>query len=97
MDVARHKKNIRFRDIHGPKPYKLIGFRWALLSQMPVVLPVPDSASGAGFGRKPVANGPQNGLKFRAFFGPGGLGPALGTFALGFWPKPFPNRPKILL
>ncbi len=29
MDVTKPYKFIWFGDIHGPKPYKFIGFRWA--------------------------------------------------------------------
>ncbi len=28
---------IWFGDIHGPKPYTFIGFRWALISQTPIM------------------------------------------------------------
>jgi hypothetical protein len=36
MDVTKPYKNIWFGDIHGPKPYKFIGLRWAFISQRPV-------------------------------------------------------------
>ena len=37
MDVTKPYEFIWFGDIHGPKPYKFIGFRWAFISQTPVV------------------------------------------------------------
>ncbi len=37
MDVTKTYKSIGFGDIHGPKPYQVIGFRWALLSQTQVL------------------------------------------------------------
>ena len=36
MDVTKPYKLIWFGDIHGPMPYKFIGFRWAVMSQTPV-------------------------------------------------------------
>jgi hypothetical protein len=37
MDVTKPCKFIWFGDIHDPKPYKSIGFRWAFILQTPVV------------------------------------------------------------
>ncbi len=37
MDVTKFYKLIGFGDIHGPKPYKFIGFGWAFISQTPVL------------------------------------------------------------
>ena len=39
MDLTKPYKSIWFGDIHGPKPYKFIGFRWAFTSQTPVMTP----------------------------------------------------------
>ncbi len=36
MDVTNQYNFTWFGDIHGPKPYKFIGFRWAFISQTPV-------------------------------------------------------------
>jgi hypothetical protein len=41
MDVTKPYKFTRFGDIHGPKPYKLIGFHGALISQTPVWKRIP--------------------------------------------------------
>ncbi len=38
VDVAKPYNLTWFGDIHGPTPYKFIGFRWAVISQTPVVL-----------------------------------------------------------
>ncbi len=37
MDVTKLYKSIGFGGTHGPKPYKCIGIRWAVISQKPVV------------------------------------------------------------
>ncbi len=37
MHVTKPYKFIWFGDIHGPKPYEFLGFRWARISQTPVV------------------------------------------------------------
>ncbi len=37
MDVTKPYQFIWFGDLHGAKPYEFIGFRWALISQTPVV------------------------------------------------------------
>ncbi len=37
MDVTKPYKFIWLGDIHGPKTYQFIGFRWAFISQTPVV------------------------------------------------------------
>ncbi len=37
MDVSKPNDFIGFGDIHGPKPYESIRFRWAFISQTPVV------------------------------------------------------------
>ncbi len=36
MDVTESCEFIWFGDIHGTKPYKFMGFRWAFVSQTPV-------------------------------------------------------------
>jgi hypothetical protein len=36
MDVTKPYKFIWFGDVHGPNPYKFIGFRWAFISQTPL-------------------------------------------------------------
>ena len=35
MDVTKPYKFIWLGDIHGPKPYEIIGFRWPFISQPP--------------------------------------------------------------
>jgi hypothetical protein len=67
MDVTKPYKFIWSGDVHGTKPYKLLGSRWAFISQTPVVLPVQKSGFRAGF--RPDANrenlkiGPPAGLR----------------------------------
>ncbi len=38
MDVTKPDKFIWYDGIHGPKPHEFIRFRWAFISQTPVVL-----------------------------------------------------------
>ncbi len=37
INVTKPYESICFADIHGPTPYKVIGVRWAFISQTPVV------------------------------------------------------------
>ena len=37
MDVTKPYEIKGFGSVHGPKPYKFIGCRWAFISQTPVV------------------------------------------------------------
>ncbi len=38
MGVTKPYRFIWFGDIHGPKPYYIMGLRWAFISQTPVVV-----------------------------------------------------------
>ncbi len=40
MAATKPSKLIWSADIHGPKPCEFIGFRWALISQTPMILPL---------------------------------------------------------
>ncbi len=50
--VTKPYKFIWFGAIHGPKPYEFMGFRWAFISQTPVMVimtePWPSRAGGSG-------------------------------------------------
>ena len=48
MDVTKPYNVIWFCDIHGPKPYKFIGFGWAFISQTPVASFKTSSREGVG-------------------------------------------------
>ncbi len=67
MDVTKPHKFIRFGSIHGPKPYNFIKFRWAFISQTPVVLPARKSGFRGGFrlesSRESFKIGPPAGLR----------------------------------
>jgi hypothetical protein len=49
MDVTKTYEFIWFGDIHGPKPYKFIGLRWAFVSQTPVAQPRPGMPTSLAF------------------------------------------------
>ncbi len=55
--VTKPYKVIWFGDIHGPKPYKFVGFRWAFISQTPVES-LPSRWSGHHCGCQSKALGP---------------------------------------
>ncbi len=42
MDFTKPYRFRWFGDTHGPKPYKVIGFRWAFKSQTPIAWTVDD-------------------------------------------------------
>ncbi len=48
MDVTKPSEFKRFGDIHGPKPYEFIGFRWAY------------EGTGSGIRPDPPAEGPPD-------------------------------------
>ncbi len=75
MDVTKPYEFIWFGDIPGSKPYGFIGFRWAFISQTPVMLPDRRSAFRAGL--RPDSN--REALNIRS---PAGLRPAGGPFLI---------------